>query len=125
MSNNPKPLYLGNADLVREYLEYFDAGSNGWLPWTGPATATYCTKAVDADGLASYTPIATMGPLSLVPLGGANLGWFYYVTPASVIAALATDQYVNETVYIVIIGGSAEQLLAVQQSAVSPELNPK
>ena len=125
MSANPKPLPLSNADLVHETLTYFDAGSNSWIVWTGPATVAYCTKVEDAAGLATYTTIPGMGPFTLIPLGGANLGVFYYVTPASVIAILATDQYVNETIYQVIVGGPSAQLLAVQPRAVTPELNPQ
>lgn len=128
MSGTPKPIYLNCADLAFETLEYFDPGSVGWLPWTGPATVTFCTKAVDAAGLATYTPIAGLGPFAMVALGGANVGEFYYVTPTSAInAALANDTFVNQTVYQVVLGGSASppQCQAVQPRAVLTEYNPQ
>jgi hypothetical protein len=125
VSNSPKPLYINNADLVREFLEYFDPASNGWLPWTGPATVTYCTRSVDSAGVPTYTPIASLGPFDMVPLGGAQLGYFYYVTPSATIAALAAAPYLGSIVYCVIAAGSSQQLLAVQPRMVSPELNPQ
>ncbi len=127
MSATPKPLYLNNDDLVREVLTYFDAPSDSWLPWTsGPATLQYAVRTFDAAGLAVYTPIAGLGPFSMIQLSGVNAGTWYAITPAAAINALASDLYVNTDIVHIVYGGSTSppNLMAVQPRAVLAEYNP-
>lgn len=117
-----KVIFIGNAHLVRQRVQYYDPTSDTFLPWSGPGTVSICTSSSDSAGVTTYTPIAGMGPFNLIQ--GLN-GILYYEIPTSVVALLNTDAYINSVVYQVVIAGNSQELQSVQPLFVSPSRFPQ
>jgi len=116
-----KCIFIGNAHLVRQEIRFYDPATNTFIPWTGAGTVSICTISVDGSGKATYTPIISMGPFTLVV--GLD-GILYYEIPVSVVALLNTDVFINTTVYQVVTAGNANELQNVQPLLVSPSRYP-
>jgi hypothetical protein len=113
-----KNIFIGNAYLVRQQLRYYDAISDSFLPWGGPAKVSFCTKVTDpVTGVVTYTPIAGMGPFNL---NQGMSGTFYYEVPTSVVGLLNTVSYLNGFVYQVVTGGNSGELTDIQPLLVCP-----
>ena len=78
------------------------------------------------SGVPTYTPIAGLGPFAMVQLGGVWAGSWYYITPATALAVLNADAYMNTTICHIVSagGGSPPNMMAVQPRQVIAEYNP-
>ena len=120
-----KNCFIGNAYLVRQEIRYFNAALNGWSPWvSGPASVSLCTSATDpVTGVVTYTPIATLGPFSLVQ--GAAGTWYVEISASLITAALNKQAYLNQVIYQVVTAGASNELQDVQPLLVSPSRFPQ
>lgn len=117
-----KNIYIGNAYLVRQQLRYYNGAADEYLPWSGPATVSFCTQAIDpVTGVVTYTPISGMGPFTLTQ---GLAGTFYLEVATSVVALLNVALYLNTVIYQVVIGGNLNELQDVQPLLVCPSRYP-
>lgn len=97
-----KPVYLGNAFLVRQELRYYSAATDAFEVWTGQTATVSITT--DAAGT---LPVAGLSGL-VMSASSINPGVYTYVISAALIAGLAA--FVGQTVYLVTVAGANNEL---------------
>lgn len=106
-----KPIYLGNAYLVRQEFRYYSAATDTFEVWTGQTATVSITT--DAAGT---LPVSGLSALPMTA-SSINAGVYYAVVSAALVAGLAP--YAGQTVYQVTVAGANNELRVVVPLLVS------
>ena len=98
-----KPIYTGNAYLVRSYVDTYDPATDSYTPYTGSGMVV--SFAQNADGT---SPLAGLQNL---PMGSESPGVFHtIISPASLSGLPAL---LNQIIYQIVSGGPYNGVKAV------------
>jgi hypothetical protein len=108
-----RPLFVGNAYLVRQSLTFYNPNTNAYEPLVGIAatlTVGFYTNALGTSGIALLTA------LPMVESAGAP-GTYY----ASISAALTgtLSALIDDTIYQVVVGGNNLELRVTSPRVVT------
>ena len=109
-------VWPNNAHLTKKYIEQYDPEANDYAAWDDAPSAAvaFCSDRLGAN------VISGMGPFTMAAVDAVNFpGWFYYVTPVSVMALLDDDAYTGTTIYERVTVGAASEARVVTPCIVS------